>query len=395
MRAFTYIDPTPRTATAAKGAPLEGVPIGVKDLIDVRGMPTTASSRVLRGNVPDEDAPVVARLRAAGAVVVGKTNLDEFGYGVFSPPTRNPWDSQRIPGGSSGGSAAAVAAGMCMGALGTDTAGSIRIPSALCGVSGLKPRRVLDTTGVVPLAPSLDTCGPIARRPVDLVILWEAMTGPRSTPPRDSFRVGVFNIEEPDIDPDVARRYKSFVDSLGVNERCHVVLKQLPPLDRWQRPGGIVLAWEAAEVHRNRGWFPERSESYSTEVRAALEYGSRMDRGIVEAARSAMDGLRREFDGLMCDVDVLVMPTTPCVAPKRATVTEESRKHWIKRLTRFASHVNFCRLAAVTIPLWGAVDEPPWGVDAIASDEWTALDFAIATVPRGRGPASCSDSASL
>ena len=171
-RAWTAVDREGALAQAreldAEGPdparPLRGIPIGVKDVIDVAGLPTTAASRVLAGNVARSDAPVVARLRAAGAVIVGKTNTQEFAYGAVSPPTTNPWDPGRIPGGSSGGSGAALAAGHCLGALGTDTAGSIRIPAALCGVVGLKPRPgLVSLGGVIPLAPSLDVVGPMAR----------------------------------------------------------------------------------------------------------------------------------------------------------------------------------------------------------------------------------------
>src|SRR5207244_2369567 len=160
--------------------PLWGIPIGIKDIIDVAGTPTTANSRVLAGTVPHADAPVVARLRAAGALILGKTATHEFACGTVTPGTSNPWDLGRIPGGSSGGSAAALAAGHCLGALGTDTAGSIRIPAALCGVVGLKPRPgPVSLGGVVPLAPSLDVVGPMARTAADVAVLWEVLSGQR------------------------------------------------------------------------------------------------------------------------------------------------------------------------------------------------------------------------
>src|SRR5207302_3215653 len=158
--------------------PLWGIPIGIKDIIDVAGTPTTANSRVLAGTVPRADAPVVARLRAAGALILGKTATHEFACGTVTPGTSNPWDPGRIPGGSSGGSAAALAAGHCLGALGSDTAGSIRIPAALCGVVGLKPRPgLVSTEGVIPLAPSFDVVGPMARTVEDVALLWEALSG--------------------------------------------------------------------------------------------------------------------------------------------------------------------------------------------------------------------------
>src|SRR5438309_97936 len=149
--------------------PLHGIPVSLKDNIYTRGIRTTAGSRILKDFIPKEDAAVVRQLREAGAVLLGKANMHEFAYGVTSNnphygPVRNPWDLARIPGGSSGGSAAAVAAGLCYGSIGTDTGGSIRIPASLCGVAGLKPTRGhISDSGIIPLSPTLDCTGPLAR----------------------------------------------------------------------------------------------------------------------------------------------------------------------------------------------------------------------------------------
>src|SRR5580704_11047727 len=159
--------------------PLHGIPISLKDNIYTEGIRTTAGSRILSNFVPQHDAAVVARLREAGVVILGKTNMHEFAYGVTSNnphfgPVRNPWDRSRIPGGSSGGSAAAVAAGLCYGSIGSDTGGSIRIPAALCAIVGLKPtlgRVTVD--GVIPLSPRLDCVGPLARTVHDVALLLE------------------------------------------------------------------------------------------------------------------------------------------------------------------------------------------------------------------------------
>ena len=161
--------------------PLHGIPISLKDLIDVAGQPTTAASRVLDGRVARQDAPVVTRLRRAGAVILGKTNLHEFALGTTSEdsafgPVRHPLDEARSPGGSSGGSAAAVASGMGLGSIGTDTGGSVRIPAAACGIVGLKPSAGdIPTQGVIPLSWSLDHVGPLARTVQDVAWLWAAM----------------------------------------------------------------------------------------------------------------------------------------------------------------------------------------------------------------------------
>jgi len=165
--------------------PLHGVPISIKDLIDVAGTPTTAASRVRAAHVADRDAPVIASLRQAGAVFVGKTNLHEFALGTTSEdsafgPARNPYDVTRSPGGSSGGAGISVAAGMAVAAIGTDTGGSIRIPSAACGIVGLKPGHgEVSTAGVIPLSDKLDHVGPLTRHAADARVIYRLLTGQR------------------------------------------------------------------------------------------------------------------------------------------------------------------------------------------------------------------------
>src|SRR6184192_3800941 len=161
--------------------PLHGIPISLKDNIYTKDVRTTAGSKILKDFVPEHDATVVAELKEAGAVVLGKTNLHEFAYGVTTNnphfgPARNPWDLSRIPGGSSGGSAAAVAAGLCYGSVGTDTGGSIRIPASLSGVTGLKPSwGRISCEGIVPLSPAFDCAGPLGRTAGDVAILTGAL----------------------------------------------------------------------------------------------------------------------------------------------------------------------------------------------------------------------------
>ena len=171
-------------ALGAPSGPLHGVPLAVKDVIDVAGTRTTAASKVLADNVATADAIVVARLRRAGAIVVGKLNTHEFAFGASTTsaafgPARNPWDTERICGGSSGGSGAAVAAGLVPGTLGTDTAGSIRIPAAFCGVTGIRPSTGrVPNRGVVPVSWTYDTVGPLARTAEDCALLLDAIAGP-------------------------------------------------------------------------------------------------------------------------------------------------------------------------------------------------------------------------
>ena len=165
-------------ATQRRLGPLSGIPLGIKDLMMTRGVRTTAGSHVLENWIPDEDATVVARLAEAGAIALCKTNTHEFAFGTVTPPTRNPWDTERGPGGSSGGSAAAVASGEVIAALGTDTGGSIRIPSSWCGVTGLKPTYgLVSCAGIVPLSWSYDHAGPIAHTVEDCAILLDILAG--------------------------------------------------------------------------------------------------------------------------------------------------------------------------------------------------------------------------
>src|SRR5471032_2029290 len=170
--------------------PLHGVPISIKDLLDIKGVPTTAGSRVRDGHVAERDAPTIAHLRQAGAVLVGKTNLHEFAFGTTNEdsafgPARNPHDPTRSPGGSSGGSAASVAAGIALATIGTDTGGSIRIPAAACGVVGLKPSfGEVSTDGVVPLSRTFDHVGPLAQSVTDACLVYPALLGDAHATPQ-------------------------------------------------------------------------------------------------------------------------------------------------------------------------------------------------------------------
>src|SRR5882672_2937374 len=206
--------------------PLHGVPISIKDLIDMRGLPTTAASRVREGHRADRDAPVIAHLRRAGAVIVGKTNLHEFAFGTTNEdsafgPARNPHDPARSPGGSSGGSAASVAAGMSLATIGSDTGGSIRIPAAACGIVGLKPSLgEVSTDGVVPLSRTLDHVGPLTQDVGDACLVYHALLGdahavPPAPMPLHGLRLAVPRPYFCDLlDDDVRARFEASLDRL-------------------------------------------------------------------------------------------------------------------------------------------------------------------------------------
>jgi aspartyl-tRNA(Asn)/glutamyl-tRNA(Gln) amidotransferase subunit A len=363
---------------------LYGIPFGIKDIIDVAGLPTTASSRVLEGNVAGKDAPVVGMLRDAGTVLLGKTNTQEFAYGVVTAPTSNPWDPDRIPGGSSGGSAAAVASGMATAALGTDTAGSIRIPSALCGTSGLMPRRgALPMEGIIPLAPSLDRCGPIARDALDLGLIWGALTGGPTTAPSDpgGLRVGA-PAAPSDIGEMDAEVEEAVEGALGAFEEIGAqrVTINLPHLKEWDYPRAVPLMVEALKVHTDAGWFPSRAEDYEPSTVDAHRFAAKLPADALDAAYGQLEPLKARFMSAFDSADVLILPTTPVPAPTKAEAAARDDAHRppvTRTLTRICGPVNYCELAAVSIPCGFTAEGLPIGLQIIGRTERSVLGAAL------------------
>ena len=306
----------------------EGRPLAVKDLFDTAGLTTTYGSAIFRDHVPQRTAEAVTLLRRAGCVVVGKTNLHEFAYGITSQNPHfghvvNPLDPARSPGGSSGGNAAALATGMCDLALGTDSGGSIRIPAACCGVSGFKPSfGLVSTDGVFPLAPSFDHAGPMAltaRACVDamtaLVPGFEA--GAVSL---DDVRAGVAWLEE--ADPVVAERVAAAASRFPNRRRVDVPF-----------PDGVYPAFarEAAEVHRDL--FAAHQELYGENVRTKIERCLRVTDGEYDAALAARETYRERAAEAVDGIDLLVTPTVTTVAPRLADTTELGLRDTAIRLT--------------------------------------------------------------
>jgi aspartyl-tRNA(Asn)/glutamyl-tRNA(Gln) amidotransferase subunit A len=313
--------------------PLHGVPLAIKDLADVAGTVTGAGSPKLSGNLAARDAEVVARLRAAGAVVVGKTRTHEFAYGVLTPGTVNPWDPGRIAGGSSGGSAAAVAAGMVSAALGTDTAGSIRIPAACCGVVGFKPTwgRV-PAAGVFPLSWSCDHVGPIAGDVAGAALLFEVMAGDpapaapapepgRRPPGAGGPRIGRLAAEAlGPVDPPVTAALDELCERLeAAGARIDEVT--LPLRAARAAVAAIVLA-EAAAAHA-RLLAETGEEGYGPRVLAALRLGQSALAGEYLAGLRYRGRFLAAVEGLLGEREALLLPTLPCVAPEagQRTVT--------------------------------------------------------------------------
>ena len=315
-------DAVPRADRADR--PLLGIPVGVKDIFETAGCPTSAGSPILAGNVPSEDAEVVRRLKAAGAIVLGKTATTPFAWSD-PPVTRNPHDLACTPGGSSAGSAAAVAAHMCLAALGTQTAGSILRPAAYCGAVGFKPTYgAVSRRGVIPLAWSLDHVGPITRSVADAQVVFARLARDAPAPaPGGPVAVGVPDRYFDDASPAVAAacaRALGALRELG----CRPRTVTLPPsFEAAVAAGEVVLAVEAATFHAQ--WFDDRRGDYGPALTALIEQG----RGVPGTAyvhaqrvrRQAAVEVRRTFE----EVGVLVTPATPTVAPRDLSSTGDPR----------------------------------------------------------------------
>lgn len=306
-------------ASGVDRGPLHGVPVAVKDLIDTAGLRTTRGSLHFDQYVPAFDADVVVALRQAGAVIVGKTHTHEFAYGptgdvAHTGPARNPHDTGRIPGGSSSGSGAAVAAGLVPAALGTDTGGSVRIPAALCGIVGLRPTQgALSTAGVFPLSTTLDTVGPMTATVADTGLLWSALRGAQPVAgPFTGARVGVVRAALTEqVVPEQALALDRAVATMK-SAGCTVVDVALPELPDYARIYSHLQGPEARAVHADR--VERRPDLFQPEVLARLTGAAEVRGWEYVAAARARDRVRAEF-GHRIGVDVLILPTVPILAP--------------------------------------------------------------------------------
>lgn len=387
--------------------PLHGMPIAQKDLFDVQGVPTTAGMALLRDNVARSDSTVVKKLRAAGAVHLGKLNLHEAALGTSSAnehfgAVRNPWDESRIPGGSSGGTGAAVAAGLCFAGTGSDTGGSIRIPASECGVVGIMPTygRV-SLHGVFPLSWTLDHAGPLARTVRDAAIVLQAIAG---FDPRDPYsidvpvpdyldeiergarglRVGVPRQhfwDASQIDPRVTETVRHAITAL---EHAGAEVREVDyPLAAryWSLMGPIIVA-EAAAVHAP--WFPARRGDYGAGVAATLAGAANIPATAYARAMHDLAVARAwEADAALDGVDVLAVPTLPELPPRIDESRDASRD--IPR-TAYTAPFDVTGQPVVTAPA-GLASGLPVGISFVARrwDESAALRAARAW-EQVRGP---------
>ncbi|GHO75261.1 amidase [Ktedonobacter sp. SOSP1-85] len=398
--------------TGLKRGPLHGIPIAIKDLIAVKGVRTTGSSQVLAEHVSEEDATVIELLRKSGAILIGKTNTYEFAYGPYSPPTRNPWDLTRTTGGSSGGSAAAVAAGMVLGAIGTDTGGSIRIPSALCGVTGLKPTygRV-SCHGVLPLSWSLDHVGPIARSAEDCAFIFDAIakydprdpnsvSGPPSSPSRSTatliegaegrgplslqgLRLGVpqEGFVAP-LDPEIHMAWRGALHVLEENgaELVNVELPR-PTMTTYR----MVQKPEASLAHMQQGWFPHQGDLYTELVRTRLREGQEIPAVEYLKAQQERRAFTSQLRSILRTVDAFVLPTQAMAAIPAEQMGQEVTINGVQEnatdaMLRMTMPFNLVGFPAVSFPCGFTSEHLPIGLQIAGKpfEEATVLRIAHA-----------------
>lgn len=363
--------------------PLLGIPIGIKDMIDIAGMKTRCNmeSRV-DADPATYDADAVAALRRDGAILLGKTVTQEAAAGVISDPARNPWDPERIPGGSSGGSAAAVAAGTCLGALGTDTGGSIRIPASVTGIVGLKPTwGRLSVKGIFPLAPTMDTVGPIAKTVHDAAILYLSIAGrqkeiasltnrfPEAGGSLSGKRIGVLASYFLDrVQPDVA---SAFQDAIAVLRGlgAEIVECDWAEAEAARAVALVSSRVESAAVHRSQ--LREAPELMGEALRSRLEVGAVLPADVYIHARQARKSIRASIAEVYRahQLDAIVVPTLPATAPRAdagvVAYADGSTEAVGTAFTRLAAPWNATGQPVISVPCGFDVDRLPIGLSVV------------------------------
>jgi aspartyl-tRNA(Asn)/glutamyl-tRNA(Gln) amidotransferase subunit A len=386
--------------------PLHGIPIALKDNVDTAGVRTTAGSAVLKDRVPASDAEVVRRLRAAGAVILGKTNMHEFAYGGSSAisyfgPVRNPWDPERSPGGSSGGSAAGVAAGLCYAAIGTDTGGSVRQPAAYCGIVGLKPTygRV-STAGTIPLAWSFDHVGPLTRTVMDAALVLQTIADYDANDPASlptavpdyaksiaastrSLRVGIPRAFFCDaLDAEIAAAME---EAIGVLKKLTHGQRDFPPLASDEtytsvtQPYSTVFVAEAYEYHREH--VANTPDAYQPATLTRLRAGADVTLATYIESRRQMEQIRNAMVRVFDEIDLLITPTitVPPYTIAELTDPEYARGKELQML-RNTRPINMLGLPAISVPCGFTREGLPIGVQIIGPPdrEETVLQLAHA-----------------
>jgi aspartyl-tRNA(Asn)/glutamyl-tRNA(Gln) amidotransferase subunit A len=374
--AFTYVpDPLgamPSDLGAEATGGLAGVPVAVKDNMAVRGMPLSAGSAVMVGNIAERDAVVVERLRDAGAWVIGKAALDEFAFGTLGPGILNPAFPGLTVGGSSGGSAVAVAAGACPVALGTDTGGSVRIPAACTGVVGFKPTAGwVSNDGVIPLSWSLDTVGIFGTSVDGVATAYDAIAGAGPRAPYPSRSLEELRLAMPDEDylrvaeDAVLGEFASTCTTLG-GAVAGLEAVPLPDSDHSLNVQYLVVLAESASYHRGR-WGADRV-GYSDGVRIALERGDAVRASDYLVAQRARSAMRKQVEQVLARHDVLILPTMaidpPPVGVDEVTIGDDRIEDTVSAMLRFTALFNHVGFPAISLPLVTA-DGVPRGLQVV------------------------------
>jgi aspartyl-tRNA(Asn)/glutamyl-tRNA(Gln) amidotransferase subunit A len=368
--------------------PLHGMPISIKDLIDIAGQPTTAASRLRAGHVAVGDAPVVRRLREAGVVLIGKTNLHEFAIGTTSDESafgavHNPHDVSRSAGGSSGGSAAAVACGMGEASIGSDTGGSIRIPAAACGVVGLKPSLgEVPTEGSVPLSFTFDHIGPITRSVNDAAAIWAVLAGRRYEPMEarqpSSVKLGLLGGYFDEIlDSGVRTGFTSAIERLS---RCGLATESRTISGTEFITGTYVAISLAEAAHWHAQFLRTRSDEYQPGVRARLAIGEKVLAVDYIGAREARERLCRAVDAALEGCDALVLPTLAIVAPTlgvaQVPMTRGEQVPVRSAMLRLTQLFNITGHPAISLPV--PTNDLPVGLQLVGRRDQTDVLLAVA-----------------
>jgi aspartyl-tRNA(Asn)/glutamyl-tRNA(Gln) amidotransferase subunit A len=378
--------------------PLHGIPLGVKDLYNTAGIATTSSSKVREHFIPDTNSAAVTALADAGMVMVGKTHTHEFAFGAVTPTTRNPWDVTTIPGGSSGGSGAAVASGSCLVALGSDTGGSVRIPAALCGTVGLKPTYGRASRfGVASLSWSLDHVGPLTRNVTDAALVLNAMAGFDSRDPGSvdlpvpdftsglergvkGLRIGIpVNFYTERVDPETSAAVATAVSVLE-EQGAELVEVRVPRSESIRAAEWGIMMPEASAYHRNA--LRTTPELFTPEVRALLEIGETiLATDYIDALR-VRQLMKQEWQQMFADIDVLMAPSV--AAP--AVSADDPRVYWpdgtvepaTDAMVRLSAPANLTGLPAVSVPCGFSASGLPLGMQIIGGpfEESTILTVA-------------------
>ncbi|MFA9394981.1 MAG: amidase [Halodesulfovibrio sp.] len=376
-------------------SPLHGIPIALKDLFDMKGVATTASSKVRSTHIATKDAYVTRALRDAGVVILGKTHAHEFAFGAMTPQTGNPWELNHSPGGSSGGSAAAVAYGGALAATGSDTGGSIRVPAGLCGVVGLKPTYgLVPLDGVVPLSPSLDHAGPITRTVADVAPIMDAIAIPQLVAHSfgsklgrgvSGLRVGVpSNFFFDQIDSEIEESLREHLRSLEALG-AELIEVTVPLTDailptQW----GIVMP-EAASVHAEP--IRKTPQLYGDDVRDFLQAGSLLSAQDYLKAKRMQAALRRAWSAMFEQIDVLFAPTNPMVAPTRDQKTflwpDGQEESVLETLIRMNAAANLVGFPALSVPAGIHSSGLPFGAQLIGRPYDEASLLQIGQVVEG------------